>query len=147
LNEFDQFVKHVLKAKYYIRYVDDFVILHKSKTTLQEWQQKIASFLEKLSLELHPDKCGIIPLNRGISFLGFRIFYHHKLVRQRNLRKIRNKLNELFDSYARKLCDAQDVLEALHGWNAYAMHGNTYKLRQRLQQETEHALASARIKI
>ena len=61
LNELDYFVKHELKAKYYIRYVDDFVILHESKEQLQVWKEKINAFLRiKLKLELHKDKSKII---------------------------------------------------------------------------------------
>jgi retron-type reverse transcriptase len=57
LNELDQFVKHVLKVKYYIRYVDDFVILHESEEQLNIWKQEISRFLtEKLQITLHPDK-------------------------------------------------------------------------------------------
>ena len=61
LNELDQFVKHKLKIKYYIRYVDDFVILHESKEQLENWKEEISSFLiEKLKLELHPQKSKIM---------------------------------------------------------------------------------------
>ena len=65
LNELDQFVKHKLKTKYYIRYVDDFVILHSSKEQLENWKKEIEIFLnEKLKLELHPDKSKIINLSK-----------------------------------------------------------------------------------
>ena len=47
LNELDYFVKHKIKAKYYIRYVDDFIILHQSKEQLEEWKIKIDEFLQK----------------------------------------------------------------------------------------------------
>ena len=57
LHQLDLFVKHQLKAKYYIRYVDDFVILHKDKRMLQIWEDRINEFLrESLKIELHPDK-------------------------------------------------------------------------------------------
>ena len=83
LNELDKFVKHKLKAKYYLRYVDDFVILHSSKTHLKIWKNKINNFLnEKLKLELHPEKSRIIPLSKGIDFVGFRNFYYYKLLRK-----------------------------------------------------------------
>lgn len=85
LHELDQFVKHTLKAQYYLRYVDDFVIFHPSKDVLKEYGYKIEKYLTNLKIELHPDKCCIIPLSRGITLLGFRIFYHHKLLRKRNL--------------------------------------------------------------
>ena len=48
LNELDSFVKHKLKAKYYIRYVDDFVILHESKEQLEKWKIAINSFLKNI---------------------------------------------------------------------------------------------------
>ena len=83
LNELDQYVKNVLRVKYYIRYVDDFVILHNSKETLQAYKYYIDSFLRNnLLLTLHPDKSKIIPLRKGITFLGLRIFYHHKTLKK-----------------------------------------------------------------
>ncbi|MBI4147982.1 hypothetical protein HY490_01700 [Candidatus Woesearchaeota archaeon] len=133
LNELDQFVKHELKAKYYIRYVDDFVILHGSKRVLREYEQRIGEFLKMLKIELHPTKSKIVSLGHGVSFLGFRAFYHYKLVRKRNFRKIKGRLAGLLNDYEAGTTDAYDVLEALQGWNAYAMHGNTYHLRQRLE--------------
>ena len=88
LNELDYFVKHNLKAKYYIRYVDDFVILHNSKEQLIEWKIRINEFLNKeLKLELHQDKSKVIPLSRGIDFVGFRNFYFFRLLRKRNIGK------------------------------------------------------------
>jgi retron-type reverse transcriptase len=139
LNELDQYVKHHLKAKYYIRYVDDFVILHKSKSVLQEYEQRIRAFLQTLKLELHPTKCRITPLGRGVELLGFRVFYYYTLVRQRNLRKILNKLKGFLIEYKCAAIDASNVLNSMHGWNAYAMHANTYKLRQRIEAQVNKA--------
>ena len=140
LNELDQFIKHKLKAKQYIRYVDDFVILHQNKTILIKYEQQIKAFLKKLKLELHPDKCKIIPLKRGVSFLGFRTYYHHRLILQRNLRKILNRLKEMLELYKCKSIDAYDIDETLHGWSAYAMQANTYRLRQRLTEDVHNQL-------
>ena len=141
LNELDQFVKHSLKAKYYIRYVDDFIILHESRTALQEYERKIQMFLQDvLKLELHPDKCQIVSLKRGISLLGFRVFYHHKRLRKRNIRKIKGRLKEYLKSYEKGLLSASDILETLQGWSAYAMQGNTYNLRKRLFNKIEDNL-------
>ncbi len=81
LNKLDYFVKHSLKAKYYIRYVDDFVVLHPSKEQLEIWKQEIEEFLkETLKLELHAQKSKIISLSRGIDFVGFRNFYYFRLL-------------------------------------------------------------------
>lgn len=132
LNELDQYIKHKLKANYYLRYVDDFVILHQNKNILVKYEKQIKALLNTLKLELHPDKCKIIPLKKGISFLGFKCFYHYKLVRQRNIRKIYHKLKEMIKLYKSKRIDVEDIQETLQGWNAYAMQGNTYKIRKRL---------------
>ncbi len=77
LNELDYFVKHKLKTKFYIRYVDDFIILHKSKLQLEIWKKEIEKFLiENLKLELNQQKSKIFSLSRGVDFVGFRIFYY-----------------------------------------------------------------------
>ncbi|MEK7534856.1 MAG: reverse transcriptase/maturase family protein [Patescibacteria group bacterium] len=71
MNEFDQFIKHRLKARYYIRYADDFVILSQDKPWLEVLLLKIESFLsEQLKLVLHPNKVSITILASGVDFLG-----------------------------------------------------------------------------
>ncbi len=70
LNELDWFIKSDLKAKYYIRYVDDFVILHSDKNVLLRYKDRINQFLkQKLNIELHPDKSKIIRLKNTLNFL------------------------------------------------------------------------------
>jgi hypothetical protein len=133
LNELDQFVKHILKAKYYIRYVDDFVILHENKEQLEKWKKEIDDFLKnKLKLELHPDKSGVINLKEGVTFLGFRIFYNFMLIRKSNLGRFENKFKELKILYAEDEVDRNKVVEHLEGWMSYASYANTYKYRKEL---------------
>lgn len=129
LNDLDYFVKHKLKAKYYIRYVDDFVILHNSKEQLDLWKEQINNFLrEELKLELHPEKSKIILLLRGIDFVGFRIFYYYKLLRKRNIRKIKVKIEQ----YEKGIINMEQLLESYQGWQAYARWANTHKLRNEI---------------
>lgn len=98
LNGLDHFVKHTLKAKNYIRYVDDFVILHRSREKLAVYKWLINNFLKSLRIELHPDKSKIIPISKGVSLLGFRNFYHHKLPRKANVRKFERSLQNFYES-------------------------------------------------
>jgi len=127
LNELDYFVKHKLRAKYYIRYVDDFVILHKSKEQLEKWKQKIDNFLKKeLKLELHPNKSRIINLSKGIDFVGFKNFYYYKLLRKRNIRKMFSVVEE----YKKGEINKEKLLESFQGWNAYAKWATSYNLRK-----------------
>ena len=53
LNELDQFVKHKLKARYYLRYVDDFLILSKDKEELKKWRDDIGKFYSLLCCFIH----------------------------------------------------------------------------------------------
>lgn len=132
LNELDYFIKHKLRAKYYIRYVDDFIILHSSKSQLAYYQSKIDNFLkEKLKLELHPDKSKIIPLSTGIDFIGFRNFAHFKLLRKRNIRKINNKI-KLFKSGE---INFHSTMASYQDWQGYAKCANSYKLREEIKRK------------
>ncbi len=133
LNELDQFIKHKLKVKYYIRYVDDFVILHNSKKQLIERKETIGAFLKDyLALELHPDKSKIISMTKGVDFLGFKIFPHYRLLKKRNLLKFKRKLTEKYCLYEQNKIDYGNIYDFMEGWIAYAKHANTYKLRQKI---------------
>src|SRR3989344_4571655 len=128
LNELDQFVKHNLKVKYYIRYVDDFVILHANRKHLEIVRQQISEFLHSLCISLHPKKSHIIPLSHGIDFLGFRIFHHHKLLRKSNLRRFKRKSMLLKILFDKNKISYDDVYNQMLGSCAYARHANTHNL-------------------
>ncbi len=132
LNELDKFVKHKLRAKYYIRYVDDFVILHSSKSQLKIWKKEINEFLRKeLKLELHPDKSRVIPLSRGIDFVGFRNFYYFRLLRKRNIKNMETKIRR----FARGEISKEKLAEIFQGWNAYAKWADAFNIRRKLIKE------------
>jgi hypothetical protein len=108
--------------------------LHKSNGQLEKWKLQIDEFLkEKLKIELHPDKSNIISLSKGIDFVGFRNFYYFRLLRRRNIRKIRNNIN----MYNEGLIDCNKIFEIMQGWQAYACWGNTYRLREMILRELE----------
>ncbi|MBU2219233.1 reverse transcriptase/maturase family protein, partial [Patescibacteria group bacterium] len=93
MNKFDQFVKHKLKAKYYIRYCDDFIILSEDYNWLNNVISEIKRFLsEKLKLELHPDKIFIKTLASGVDFLGWVNFTDHRVLRTKTKRRILKKI-------------------------------------------------------
>ncbi len=133
LNNLDYFIKHRLKAKYYIRYVDDFVILHKEKKVLLEFKSKIEKYLKNLRLELHPEKSEIYPLRNGITFLGYRIFYYYKLLRKRNINYFLRRLNEKINLYRCGLIEKKDLESFLQGWFGYSKFANTYNFRKNIE--------------
>ena len=95
LNALDQFVKHDLRAKYYIRYADDFVILSQEKEWLEEIVPEINKFLsEKLKLTLHPNKIFIKTLASGIDLLGYTVFPNHILLRTKTKQRVLVRVSE-----------------------------------------------------
>jgi hypothetical protein len=86
LDRLDQFVKHELRAARYLRYVDDFVLVHRDRAQLEEWRARIESFLRStLRLELKAD-VRLRPLSAGIDFLGYVVYPTHTRVRRRVVR-------------------------------------------------------------
>ncbi|MBI5347198.1 MAG: group II intron reverse transcriptase domain-containing protein [Candidatus Aenigmarchaeota archaeon] len=140
LNELDYFVKHKLKAKRYIRYVDDFVILDASKEKLESYKPAINAFLKTIKLELHPQKSKVVPLQSGVKLLGFRIFYNYKLLKRSNARRIPHRVQNFIELYADGIMDTYEIFESMEGWNAYAMHGNTYRFRRALMKKLYKSL-------
>ena len=129
LNKLDQFVKHELKIKHYIRYVDDFIILYSSKEQLKIWKKEIQNFLKNnLKLELHKDKSKIIPLSKGIDFVGFRNFYYFKLLRKRNINNMKNKIIK----YNNNKITTTKFFEIYQGWKAYSKWANSSNIRKQI---------------
>ncbi len=141
LNKFDYFVKHNLKAKYYIRYVDDFVILHKNMKVLEHCKEEIEKYLKnKLKLELHPDKSKIMPLSDGIIFLGYKIFYYYKLLKKSNKRKFEREFEWKLQLFNDGIISDNEFVSILKGWFGYAIWANTYKLRKGIIEKLKRTL-------
>lgn len=118
MNEFDQYMKNNLRTKYYIRYADDFVIMHEKKEYLAEILQKIENFLaEKLNLALHPDKVSTKTISSGVDFLGWVHFFDHRVLRTTTKKRMYKKLEE------------EQKEETIISYKGLLSHGNTYKLR------------------
>ena len=107
--------------------------MHHSKTILEDYKVKINEFLkEELKLELHPDKSKILQLNKGVGFLGFRIFFYHTLIKKKNVYHFKRKFRKLFDDYRKGLVEREKVIETFQGWLAYASHADTFKYRKKI---------------
>jgi retron-type reverse transcriptase len=123
MNEFDQFIKHKLKAKYYIRYADDFVFLSRNKKWLESLIPHIANFLDsKLALTLHPDKVYIKSFASGVDFLGWIHFPDHRILRTAAKRKMLRVIGE-----------KKDKEETVQSYLGLLSHGNSEKLRSKVE--------------
>ena len=117
MNEFDKFMKHKIKAKYYIRYADDFVILSDDRAHLSNLVRPIKKFLqENLKLELHPKKISISTIASGIGFLGWVSFPDYRILRTKTKQRMFKKLND----------------KNLQSYLGVLRHGNGYKLKMRI---------------
>ena len=85
LDALDQFAKHTLRAKHYIRYVDDFVFLHESPQQLNQWLAQVEAFLPRLGAKLNPTKTILQPVARGVDFVGHVIKPWRRTTRKRSL--------------------------------------------------------------
>ena len=95
LNEMDQYIKHELHCKYHFRFMDDGVILIKTKDEAKRILEKIQVFLkEKLELELN-SKTQIFKDKQGVNFCGYKINEYRLKIRDKGKRKLKNKVKEL----------------------------------------------------
>lgn len=133
LNELDYFIKEKLNIKYYIRYMDDFVILDTSFSFLLKIKEKIDIFInENLKLNLHPDKTRILKLNNGILFLGYRIFYYYKLLKKGNVKRFNKNLIEMKNKYKNQIISIYDIGNSLISCLGHIKYTNSYNLRRLL---------------
>ena len=121
MNRLDQFVKHRLKTKYYIRYADDFVLISENKNWLLDQIEPIRKFLrDNLELELHPNKISIKTIVSGVDYLGWVNFTDHRVLRRttkkRMLKRIRVNPNP----------------ETLNSYLGLLSHGNANKLKEEI---------------
>ena len=121
MNEFDQFVKHKLKCRHYIRYADDFIFLSDDRAMLETMIAPIKDFLMiKLKLQLHPNKVFIKTLASGVDWLGWVHFPDHRVLRTATSRRMMARVKE------------HGTPETVQSYLGLLQHGNTRKLEQEL---------------
>ena len=133
LNELDQFVKHILKAKYYLRYCDDFVILSQDPQYLLELAYKISEFLEEyLNLNLHPNKVILKKHSQGIDFLGYVVLPYHRVVRTKTRKRIFNKIVGRREEFDSDLISQESFRHPLNSYLGVFSHCNGYELEKEI---------------
>lgn len=108
LNELDYYIKQGLRQKYYLRYCDDFLILHQDREYLLNLIKPISEFLQaRLKLTLHPDKISIRKLRQGIDYLGYVTLPHYRVIRTKTKRRALRLVNKRnINSYLGICCHA-----------------------------------------
>lgn len=134
LNELDQFCKHKLRLHYYIRYMDDIIILHDDKKYLEKVKQKIAVFLgQELNLQLNKKTC-IRPTSMGIEFVGFRVWATHRKLRKKTAKKLKKRLRYMFHAYTVGEIDKDTLDRSVASYRGILKHFDSYGLRKSLNE-------------
>lgn len=142
MNELDQYVKRDLKIKNYTRYMDDFVLILKTKSDCITIKKKIEDFLaQKLKLELN-DKSRYYPYQMGVNFCGYRIFTTHRLLRTSSKKKIKRKVKKWNRQYADGSLNSNYALQSINSWLGHSSHCNSYKLQQKVLNSCNFLLSS-----
>ena len=121
MNEFDHFMKRELRVRNYIRYADDFAIIHHERKYLENVIPKISQFLEaKLGLSLHPDKLFIKTMHSGVDFLGWVNFPEHRVLRTTTKKRMLKNLKHKHSP------------ETIASYFGLLSHGNAHKLSKKI---------------
>lgn len=132
LGSLDWFIKHVLKCRYYLRYMDDFILLHNNKEQLHDWLAQIERFLrDELQLELNR-KTSIFPVSQGIDFVGYRTWADFRLLRKSSSKRISANLHRLVRAKKLGLVSAFRIGQAARSWIAHCKHSRSFRVRKRV---------------
>lgn len=130
-NEVDHFAKRQLRIHYYVRYMDDIVILSDSKAQLYEWRHQIEEFMrERLKLELNPKKTFIQPISHGIDFCQYRIYPDHVRLKKATALRMKRNLKRIQKLYAEGKIDLERAQRTVTSYMGLMSHCDSYQLRK-----------------
>lgn len=142
MNELDQFVKHELKVKNYLRYTDDFVIISTDKQYLKELLTTMQTFLRvRLNLTLHPQKVEFRTFHQGVDFLGYVVRPHHIVLRTNTKRRIFRKLEGRVAEYKDRILSEAQLFASLNSYLGVLSHAKAHKLKEKLLDKFWNTLA------
>lgn len=137
LDDLDQFAKHQLRAPHYVRYVDDFILLHESPQWLNQAKGQMVQLLDRLHLQINPSKTILQPISRGVDFVGHLIKPWRRITRRRT---VHTALTRLQDMPASELHQAANSYFGLLRQASHSHHDRTRVAQIALQRG--HAVAS-----
>lgn len=131
LHPLDLFVKHELRVKGYLRYVDDFLLFGNDRAALKTHGRRIREFVKMLRLSLHPDKFRLTRTDQGVDFVGFVCFPCGRIrVRDDNVRRFVRRLNLQAWLVRTGAMEVEDLRTRALSWIAHAGHAQSRGLRR-----------------
>ena len=132
LDWLDKYIKHTLRVKHYIRYMDDFVILGKSKKELHRIREEIEIFLDDyLDLQLN-NKTAVRPITLGIDFMGYVTWPTHRRLRKSTKKKMRRRIKEKYQKFKDGDIEYEDLNSTIQSYLGILEHCDSYNLRKKI---------------
>lgn len=137
MNELDQYIKRELKVKYYVRYMDDGVMILENKEQAKKIFKLVEKFAnEKLELKFNK-KSSYMPIKDGVVFCGYKIYTTHKLLKRNNIIRMKKRIRTWNKSWMLKNYDFKKWRASFSAWRGYANHASTYNLCKSLEKQCE----------
>ncbi len=134
LNDLDHFIKENLKINYYIRYMDDFILIHHDKEYLRECLKILEEKLKKEYKLILNEKTQIINIKNGLDFLGFRFYIkNNKIimkVRNHTKKRFKKKIKKMNDLVNNKQKEEKELMQMIASYRGHLSYGNTKKLTE-----------------
>lgn len=132
LTPFDRWIKQDKREPFYIRYMDDFIVLSEDKKHLHALRMEIETYLwENLRLRLNR-KTAVFPITQGIDFLGYRIWPYKKLLRKQYVKRIKRMVKCFEREYREGRKSREEIQQVLASWHGRAARANVPHLRGRI---------------
>ncbi len=130
LNEFDHYVKEQLRCRHYLRYVDDIAVFADEKDALWKIKNLLSDYLQRERLLLHPGKIHVLPVSKGVDYLGYQVFPGHRLVRKDTTMRFIKKLRKMRKLYNGSKMTWTDINSSVQAWLGHVLHADSYGLRK-----------------
>jgi len=126
----DHHIQERLGCRYYLRYMDDFVVFHEDKLFLTFVKKKIVEYLKELRLCLHADKCRVYKNSDGVPFLGMVIFPNRRRLKRESVVRFKRKLKRFQERHKTNRVPWRHIHQSIQSWIRHASHADSMKLRE-----------------
>lgn len=131
LNPLDHFVKHELRVKGYVRYLDDFVLFGDDRAELKRQGERVQDKLAELRLTMHPDKYRLLQTRLGVDFAGYVVFANGRIrVRTSTVRRFQRRYKQMLWDVRQRRRTVAEVTQSVKAWVAHTAHAQSVGLRR-----------------
>ncbi len=130
LDPLDHFVKHELRCKGYVRYMDDFLLFGDDRGQLRKWGEAVRDKVASLRLEIHPDKYRLLRSDCGVDFCGFVVFADGRIrVRRQTARRFHRRYCAKLAAVNARVGDMASLSQSVAAWCGHVKHAQSWRLR------------------